>query len=264
MTKFPELFRSQTRFLVAAILIVSPILTQQSAPPTKPSSTKQPASKTSVLLIDTDDTCRLLVDGEDKGVISPDHSQKFNVTIGEHILKCTVETVPDLVWRKVVDAKDSSQVAAVITLKALHIQYGQAEAKVKSQKDEADAAAGRRLKEAEAAEKEREAAKADAPKKMFELVKGEWKGVLVTENPPPIGTITSNVDVRFEFEGGVIVAFWTDLSLPSKKRRTFQFKFTPVPPNLLKGIEDYSGAITIINENRLEFRDATSTVTFTR
>lgn len=121
----------------------------------------------STLLVDTDDACRLVIDDEDKGVITPDKSQKFKVSLGQHILKCTVESVPALAWRKIVDVKDSSQVAAVITLKALHVQYDQAVTKAKTQKDEATAAAARQLQEAEAAEKQREAARlgSSAPEK---------------------------------------------------------------------------------------------------
>jgi len=36
----------------------------------------------------------------------------------------------DLVWRKVLEPKDSSQGVAVVSLKALHLQYNQAVAKV--------------------------------------------------------------------------------------------------------------------------------------
>src|SRR5579863_8860818 len=82
MTGYPKLLRSRSRLLVALSLFVSPILAQQSPPPTK-----------AVLLVDTDDSCRLLIDDEDKGVLSPNHSQKFNVALGEHLLKCTVEAV---------------------------------------------------------------------------------------------------------------------------------------------------------------------------
>ena len=46
------------------------------------SQTKQPATKQAVLLIDTDDSCRLFVDGEDKGIVTPEQSQKFKVALG--------------------------------------------------------------------------------------------------------------------------------------------------------------------------------------
>src|ERR1039458_5144922 len=153
--------------LLAGIPLFSPFALAQ---------TRQPVTKGSTLLVDTDDTCHLFVDDEDKGVITPAQSQKFKVNLGDHILKCTIENIPDLVWRKVVSVKDSSQVAAVIALKALHLQYSQAVTKVNSQNNEANSVAARQLQEAEAAEKQREAAKADVPQKMFEMVKGNWEG----------------------------------------------------------------------------------------
>lgn len=173
-------FRPPRRYfvLLSVIFLLGPSLSAQ---------TKQPVTKGSPLLVDTDDTCHLFVDDEDKGVISPDHSQKFNVTIGEHILKCTVDGVPDLVWRKVVDAKESSQVAAVIALKALHLQYDQALTKAKSQKVEADAAATKQLAEAEAAEKQR-------PAQVLEMLRGTWHGA---DTVPTVDATPLGVDLQF-------------------------------------------------------------------
>lgn len=88
----------------------------------------KPASQshTATLLVDTDDKCRLVLDGADQDVITPDQSKKLQVAFGEHVLKCTIETAPDLIWRKVIEVKTADQVAALVALKALHIQYDQA------------------------------------------------------------------------------------------------------------------------------------------
>jgi hypothetical protein len=135
---------------------------------------KHPTPGDAVLIVDTDEECRLFLDDEDKGVIKAIRSQRFKVGQGEHILKCTIEAVPELVWRKVIDAKESSQVAAVITLRALHLQYDQAVAKVKSQKEESEVNATKQLAEAEAVEKLRKTEIDALPQKMFEQVKGHW------------------------------------------------------------------------------------------
>lgn len=135
---------------------------------------QQPKTKTATLLVDTDDVCHFFIDDEDKGQLSPDKSQKFTVGLGEHILKCKNDTISDLVWRKVVEVKDTSQVAAVVSLKSLHIQYDQAVAKAQNQKAEADAAAAKQLAEAQAEEKQREAAKAAAPLQVAEMLRGSW------------------------------------------------------------------------------------------
>jgi hypothetical protein len=166
----------RSTLLMALALFVSPLKAEQDSSPAKAPSTKQSAPKASVLLVDTDDSCRLLIDDEDKGVITPDHSQKFNVALGEHLLKCSVEAIPDLLWRKVVDVKDTTQVVVVVPLKALHIQYNQAITKTKSQKEEADSAATKQLAEAEAAEKLREDAKAALPAQVLEMLRGKWHG----------------------------------------------------------------------------------------
>jgi tetratricopeptide (TPR) repeat protein len=79
--------------------------------------------KPGLVVVDTDDPCHLTVDGADEGVISPTATKKLEVSAGEHILKCTIEDIPDLVWRKVVDIRDSHQMAAIILLKALHMQH---------------------------------------------------------------------------------------------------------------------------------------------
>ncbi len=199
-----QLFGSALKNIALAVLsgtlLTAPLLLAQ----------PQSATKGAVLLVDTDDACRLLIDDEDKGLITPDKSQKFKVSLGEHILKCTVESVPDLVWRKVVEVKDSSQVAAVISLKALHVQYVQAASNVKTQKEQADAAASKQLEEAEAVEKQqleaarrREEERAQFPQQMFEMVKGSWHG---QEGGLAGGKIYSK-GRRFRFdrtEGGLI------------------------------------------------------------
>jgi hypothetical protein len=82
--------------------------------------------QTTVLLVDTDDSCRLSVDDQDEGVITPAQAKKATISPGDHIVKCVVEGIPDLTWRKIVQTKSSEQVVAMVALKALHIQYDQA------------------------------------------------------------------------------------------------------------------------------------------
>lgn len=96
--------------------------------------TDKPQRKPGLVLVDTDDPCHLTLDGTDEGVISPTATKKLEVSIGEHILKCTIESIPDLVWRKVVEVKNSDQIAALIALKALHLQYDDATSQLQKQK----------------------------------------------------------------------------------------------------------------------------------
>ena len=83
-----------------------------------------------VILIDSDDSCHLQIDGEDEGAVKSGEARKISVSFGDHILRCAIEGVPDLVWRKVVGVKNSEQIAVLISLKALHIQYDEANAKL--------------------------------------------------------------------------------------------------------------------------------------
>lgn len=85
--------------------------------------TGKPQREPGLVVVDTDDPCHLKVDGTDEGVISPTATKRLEMSLGEHILKCTIDEVPDLVWRKVVDVKNSDQVTAIISLKALRMQY---------------------------------------------------------------------------------------------------------------------------------------------
>lgn len=145
------------------------------------------------LLVDTDDACFLALDDENKGLITPDREQRFSVSLGDHILKCIVPNAPDLVWRKAVSVKDSSQVAAVITLKALHIQYDQAIVKVKSQKDEEEGAAAKKLAEAEATQK----AKADFPQQLFNQLSGRWSVEMPWQGPKGNPDVPENDTVTY-------------------------------------------------------------------
>jgi hypothetical protein len=213
-----------------------------------PKGPQQSASRGTALLVDTDEPCRLFVDDEDKGVITPAQSQRYKVNLGEHILKCTVESAPDLVWRKVVDVKDSSQVAAVIALKALHLQYEQAVAKAKNEKDGANAAAAQQMQEAEAAEKQREAleeqrqaTKAAAPQQMFEMVKGDWHGVLVDT---VLGaTVQTTYEFRFDVveDNGAIDGYET---LSNKDE--FKDTYATVPPDRLELV----GSLCFLTKNK--------------
>lgn len=192
----------KTVFPVILLLVIfsgflKPIFAQQSSPNQAPPA-KQSLAKAPTLLIDTDDACRLLIDGVDKGVITSDHSQSFKVTLGEHILKCTVEAVPDLVWRKVIEVKSTSQVAAVVALKGLHLQYDAALAKAKSQKDEEEGAAAKKLAEAEATRRAEEKVKTEFPRQMFNQLNGTWTADTPWEGPKGNPDVPENNTVSYE------------------------------------------------------------------
>jgi hypothetical protein len=230
VTRHRKLVRSNTLLLAGLSLFVIPILAQQSPSP-KVSSTKQAAHQTSILLVDTDDSCRLLIDDEDKGVLSPDHSQKFNVAIGNHLLKCTVEAVPDLIWRKVVEVKDTSQVVVVVALKALHLQYDQAITKARSLKEEANVAATKQLEEAEAAEKVRKEEKDAFPQRMFDQVKGHWSCTFSMQ----ISTFYGSLDF-VSIEDGLIVgnySYTASAPLTETVGAKWTFLFKPEPGRLV-------------------------------
>jgi hypothetical protein len=59
--------------MTMSLFVCNSLLAQQLPSPNQAASPKRPLSNTSVLLVDTDDTCRLLIDDQDKGVVSPDH-----------------------------------------------------------------------------------------------------------------------------------------------------------------------------------------------
>ena len=113
---FLHCLRNRTPFLLVPLLFVTSTNAQA----------RKSAPQTTVLLVDTDDACRLTVDDQDQGIITPAQSKKITISLGDHIVKCVVDGIPDLVWRKIVEAQSSQQVAAIIALKALHVQYDQA------------------------------------------------------------------------------------------------------------------------------------------
>lgn len=185
---------------------------------------QQSADKTATLLVDTDDTCQLFLDDEDKGEVNPDKALKFSVSLGDHILKCKIKSAPDLVWRKVVNVKDTSQVAEVVALRALHLQY---DAVAKAKNDPANA--NRQLVETETQVGLLQKAKAEMPQMMFGLVKGNWQGV----SQAAVGSTTISDSYQYQFvslEDGHIVAY---LTLGGKMK--YKEIFTPVPPNRLQG-----------------------------
>jgi len=184
----------------------------------------QSASKTTTLLVDTDDTCHFFIDDEDKGQITPDISHKFTVNLGNHILKCKNDAIPDLVWRKVVDVKDSSQAAAVVSLKGLHIQYDQAVTKAQNQKAEADTVAAKKLAEAEAEEKEREAAKAAIPQQLAQMLQGTWAD--------------KKESMTFYYEFGPIQNDAIELLISSTQLK-WKMRVTPVSSNRLVSEEGF-------------------------
>jgi len=114
------------KFLRNAGVIQLAIVLCCAVQPTSAQTTTNAVAKTSTILIDTDDACRLSVDGSDEGVVSPDEVMKIKVRPGGHILKCIIEKAPDLVWRTVIETKSGEQAAVLISLKALHTQHNQA------------------------------------------------------------------------------------------------------------------------------------------
>ena len=204
--------------LVAAIWVAVGFASAQaqSAQPT--------VNQNGTLLVDTDDTCQLFFDDEDKGEITPDKALKFSVGRGEHILKCKIKSAPDLVWRKVVDIEDTSQVAVVVSLRALHLQYDQA-ARAKND----PATTNRQLEEAETQVRLRQKAKTEMPQMMFELIKGNWQGA----SHATVGSATISESYQYNFtsiEDGRIVAY-----LIFGGRMKYKDTFTPVAPNRLEG-----------------------------
>jgi len=209
-----------TWILVAAIWVVVGFMKGHAQ------SAQQPVNRNGTLLVDTDDTCQLFIDDEDKGEITPDKALKFSVGPGEHILKCKLKSVPDLVWRKVVDVQDPSQVAEVVSLRALHLQYDQAAA-AKAKNDQASA--GRQLEEAESQIRLRQKSKVEMPQVMLSLVQGNWQGT----SRATVGSATISEPYQYNFttiEDGRIVAY-----LIFGGRMRYKDTFTPVAPNRLEG-----------------------------
>ena len=182
------------------------------------------ADRGATLLVDTDDTCQLFLDDEDKGEVTPDKALKSTVGLGEHILKCKIKSAPDLVWRKVINVKDTSQVAEVVALRSLHLQYDQM-ARAKND----PAALNRQLEETEAQVRLRQKAATELPQMMFDLVKGNWQGV--SQGTADVARMSESYQYHFAgLEDGHIVAY---LTLGGTMR--YKETFTPVPPNRLQG-----------------------------
>jgi hypothetical protein len=111
-------------FLIALICLSSNGLATDN-PASAPAASGEQAARTGIV-IDTDDSCRLTVDDQDKGIVTSDHAIRVRVTPGSHIVKCVSDASPDLIWRKTVDAKRGEQATALIALKALHTRLDQA------------------------------------------------------------------------------------------------------------------------------------------
>jgi hypothetical protein len=204
--------------LVSAILIVAGFVSAQAQ------SGQPSVDRSATLLVDTDDTCQLFLDDEDKGDVTPDKALKAPVGLGEHILKCKIRSAPDLLWRKVINVKDTSQVAEVVALKSLHLQYDQM-AKAKND----PAAVNRQLEETEAQLRLRQKAATEMPQMMFDLVKGNWQGV--SQGTADVARISQSYQYHFAgLEDGHIVAY---LTLGGTMR--YKETFTPVLPNRLQG-----------------------------
>jgi hypothetical protein len=141
------------------------------------------------------------MDGTDQGVITPDQSKKMEVPFGEHVLKCTIEAVPDLVWRKVIEVNNSNQVAALVTLKALHVQY--------------DAALVQRNKAA-LAQQQHQGDTAASERKASNDTKGPTVAVtmkFIQDTLSSIGSLTSTTTSPNAFTGGTVsVLDWDAVS----------------------------------------------------
>jgi len=160
--------------------------------------TKPPAAshRKTVLLVDTDDPCRLSVDEDDQGVITPAEGKKITIAIGEHVVKCSIEDAPDLVWRKVVDA-GQDQVAAMVALKSLHLQYNQALDARKQQQEQAQAEEEKQKQYAE-----------HLPEITFANIKGtwRWKGHQTFNDAFGSGSVDSDVTLEFQdLKSGTII-----------------------------------------------------------
>src|SRR5215510_5212133 len=213
--------------LVSAILVVGSFVSAQAQ------GGQPPVDRGATLLVDTDDTCQLFLDDEDKGEVTPDKALKSTVSPGEHILKCKIKSAPDLVWRKVINVKDTSQVAEVVALRSLHLQYDQM---ARAKNDPANA--NRQLQEAETQVRLRQKAQTEMPQMMFELVKGNWQGV----SQGTAGTPRTSETYQYHFAGledGRIVAY---LTLGGTMR--YKETFIPVPPDRLQGVTKLCVATT--------------------
>ena len=200
------------------MLIVSSLVTVQAQ------SGQPSVDRSATLLVDTDDTCQLFLDDEDKGEVTPDRALKSTVGLGDHILKCKIKSAPDLVWRKVINVKDTSQVAEVVALRSLHLQYDQT-ARAKND----PAAVNRQLEETDAQLRLRQRAATEMPQMMFDLVKGNWQGM--SQGTADIARTSESYQYHFAgLENGHIVAY---LTLGGTMR--YKETFTPVPPNRLQG-----------------------------
>lgn len=197
-------FRTRTRLKAKTVLMLAVIPLLASAPLWRASASKTErsaqgsANPKSVILVDTDDDCHLTIDDTDQGVVTPSQSKKVSVPPGEHVVKCVVDGVPDLVWRKVVEVKSSAQSAAMVSLKALHIQYNEAAAKAQRLKEEADAQQQQDRKDELQRQEQARRAKDEFPQKMSELIKGRWvTNESVTDTSVP-GLGTGNIKVGNE------------------------------------------------------------------
>jgi hypothetical protein len=204
------------------VLLLNASGQQQSTSATKTGT--KPAKPTSVLLADTDDTCDLFLDDTDEGAIIPSQSRKLKATPGEHIVKCSVEGIPDLLWRKVIEVRLGSQSAIVISLKALHIQYDQAIAQQKKQQEQAVEAEEKEKLQAKAAVEEQKAqaaaaaaAKVEAarreeeefPQRLFGQIKGDWQSEVSCQQETWDDHETRRIDF-ISVEGSTVTAQFQD------------------------------------------------------
>jgi|HubBroStandDraft_4_1064222.scaffolds.fasta_scaffold95235_2 hypothetical protein len=185
--------RVHSKTKMALVFAAIPFLTGAPLWQTTGRSVQGSSSQKSVVLVDTDDDCHLSVDDTDKGVVTPSQSKKVSVPPGEHVVKCVVDGVPDLVWRKVVEVKESTQSAAMVSLKALHIQYNEAAAKAQRLKEEADAKQQQDKQDELQRQEQARRTEDEFPHKMSELIKGRWvTDESVTDTSVP-GVETGNI-----------------------------------------------------------------------
>jgi hypothetical protein len=174
-----------------------------------------------------------VVDGNDHGIVSPSETKKIVIPFGQHVVKCTIESIPDLVWRKAIDVRTSEQVVAVVALKALHSQYDDARQQAVEDKHQEAAAEQQRHEAADAAEKQKKLDEEQFPERFFLGVKGTWRETFRgSDNIPQhyILVLQSN-------DAGVISATFTwridSPYCPKSTGNLYRFKLRPTRPNVL-------------------------------
>jgi hypothetical protein len=187
---------------------------------------------TSVILVDTDEVCHLIIDDQDDGYVTPAQSRKIKVTFGQHIVKCISDSSPDIVWRQVVEAKSSQQVAAMVALKPLH-NSDQAATEQPAEGPPAD----------EKAAPPEQNTNASNPQELFGQLKGTWRRTTHDDDPnwqsdgheAPSPSDDDQILEVVSLSGRTIVAKFTDNSKMSDgdfaRHTVYSYTFHIPPPD---------------------------------